>query len=89
MTPEMALDIGKKTILTLMSVSAPMLLTGLVLGILVTLFQAVTSIREMTLTFIPKIVGVLTALLIFAPWILKMITKFTTNIFTNIMYLGH
>ena len=88
MTPEMALDLGKKTIMTLISVAAPMLLTGLVLGILVTIFQAVTSIREMTLTFIPKILGVLGALLVFAPWILGVLTKFATNIFANLANFG-
>jgi len=69
--------------MTLM-VSAPMLLAGLIVGILISIFQAVTQIQEMTLTFIPKIVAVFLALVIFAPWMLEMIMAFTTDLFNSI-----
>ena len=64
--------------------AGPILIFGLVAGLLVSIFQAVTQIHEMTLTFIPKIVAVVVAILIFFPWMLRVITTFTENLFTNI-----
>jgi len=68
--------------------AAPMLTFGLVVGLLVGIFQAVTQIHEMTLTFIPKILAVVIALVIFFPWMLRLILDFTENLFINIpMYV--
>ncbi|MBL0716787.1 MAG: flagellar biosynthesis protein FliQ [Desulfosarcina sp.] len=64
--------------------AGPVLLFGLVAGILVSMFQAVTSINEMTLVFIPKMLAVGLALLIFFPWMLQIIVTFTRNIIINI-----
>ena len=64
--------------------AGPVLLFGLVAGILVSMFQAVTSINEMTLVFIPKMLAVGLALLIFFPWMLQIIITFTQNIIINI-----
>ena len=64
--------------------SAPMLLTGLVVGIIVSLFQTATSINEMTLTFVPKMLAVGGAILLCFPWMLQLMTDFTTNLIRNI-----
>ncbi len=73
--------------LTLM-VSAPMLAFGLIVGLIISLLQAVTQVHEMTLTFIPKIVAVATALLIFLPWMINLIVDFTTRLFESIPSLA-
>ncbi|MBF0274220.1 MAG: flagellar biosynthesis protein FliQ [Nitrospinae bacterium] len=64
--------------------SLPMLGVGLLVGVLVSIFQAVTSIQEMTLTFIPKIVAVGVAIVAFFPWMMQLMVDFTTNLLTNI-----
>ena len=64
--------------------SAPMLLTGLVVGLLVSIFQAATSINEMTMTFIPKMLAVAVALIVFFPWMLQIMVDFTKNLIMNL-----
>ncbi len=64
--------------------SAPMLGLGLVVGLLVSIFQAVTQIQEMTLTFVPKIIAVMAGLLLFLPWMLRIMLSFTAQILTEI-----
>ena len=65
MTPEFVVDIGRKAMETVLLVSAPMLLAALIVGLIISIFQAATQINEQTMTFIPKIVAVLVTLLIF------------------------
>ena len=65
-------------------ISAPMLGFGLVVGVVVSIFQAVTSIQEMTLTFIPKILAVMLSMLIFFPWMIDMMLSYTARIIINI-----
>ncbi|MDL1969689.1 MAG: flagellar biosynthesis protein FliQ [Candidatus Desulfofervidaceae bacterium] len=84
MTPEFVLGIAQQTLKITLLVSAPMLIAGLVAGVLVSIFQAVTQIQEMTLTFVPKILAVIAAVLFFAPWMLRLMMDFTTKIFTQI-----
>jgi len=68
--------------------AAPMLLTGLVVGLLVSIFQTATSINEMTMTFVPKMLAVGVAILLFFPWMLQILTDFTCNLLINIpMYI--
>jgi flagellar biosynthetic protein FliQ len=69
--------------ITLM-MAAPMLLTALLVGLLVSLFQAATQINEMTLSFIPKILAVFVVLIITGPWLLSMISDFTRHLFLHI-----
>ena len=64
--------------------SAPMLAVGLVAGVLVAMFQAATQINEMTLVFVPKMLGVALALLFFFPWMIKLIVGFMENLFINL-----
>ena len=84
MTPDMVLEIGRKAMETTLLVSAPMLLFSMVIGLLISIFQAVTQINEMTLTFVPKIIAVFLAILLFFPWMLQLIVGFTVTLFTNI-----
>jgi len=65
-------------------VSAPLLLTALVVGLVVSVFQAATQINEMTLSFIPKLVGVFTAIVIAGPWILQILIDYTQRLFSSI-----
>ncbi len=84
MTPDMAIDICRKAVQTVLLGAAPMLLAGLIVGLLISIFQAATQINEQTMTFVPKIVAVFLTLLIFAPWIIKLLTVFTTGLFESI-----
>ncbi len=84
MTPELIIDFAKQAITLTILISMPMLGLGLIVGLLVSIFQAVTSIQEMTLTFVPKIIAVFLGLLFFAPWMIEKMTSFTRQIIENI-----
>lgn len=89
MTPEFITGFFLQAIKTAIFLAAPMLAVGLITGVLVSLFQAATQINEMTLVFVPKMLGVAIALLVFFPWMLKMIIGFTQNLIINLpMYIG-
>jgi flagellar biosynthetic protein FliQ len=81
MNPELAVDICRKAIQTILMCAAPMLIVALVVGLLVSIFQAATQINEQTLTFVPKIVAVFITLLIFGSWVIKIVTVFTVGLF--------
>ncbi|WP_082760088.1 flagellar biosynthesis protein FliQ [Abyssisolibacter fermentans] len=74
---------------TILTISAPMLVLALLVGLLVSIFQATTQIQEATLAFVPKIVAVLLAFILFGPWMLNRMIEFTENIFTNINLYIH
>ncbi len=84
MTTEFVLALGREAILLTLMVSAPMLAAGLIVGLSISLLQAVTQIHEMTLTFIPKIVAVASALMIFLPWMINLLTDFTRRLMETI-----
>lgn len=84
MTPEMVMDLAHQGMRVTLFLAAPMLLTALFIGLLVSLFQAATQINEMTLSFIPKILGVVTVLVISGPFLIGLIVDFTTTLFRNI-----
>jgi flagellar biosynthetic protein FliQ len=84
LTAQYVLALGKEAILLVLTVSAPMLLFGLVVGLVISIFQAVTQIHEMTLTFIPKIVAVAIGMLIFLPWMISNLVDFTTRLLNSI-----
>ena len=89
MTEGQVLDIVRDSIYTLIITSMPLLLVSLCIGLIVSIFQTVTSIQEQTLTFIPKIVGVFVALIIFGPWMLTNLTEYITQLWSNFsIYLG-
>jgi len=74
---------------TAVLISAPILLLSLIIGLIISIFQAVTQINEATLTFVPKILVTFIALLIFFPWMLRIMLGFTTTLFTNIPAYVH
>ncbi|GEK48005.1 flagellar biosynthesis protein FliQ [Halomonas pacifica] len=84
MTPEMVMSLAYQGMQVTLWLAGPLLLTALSTGLLVSLFQAATQINEMTLSFIPKILGVFAVLVISGPWLLKRITDFTRDLFGNI-----
>lgn len=84
MTPEFVVSFAKEAITLTILISMPLLGLGLIVGLAVSIFQAVTSIQEMTLSFIPKILAVLLGLLLFAPWMLQRLVGFTRQIITDI-----
>ena len=88
MSPETVIHIGRKAVETILLTSAPMLLAAMVIGLLISIFQAATQINEQTMTFIPKIVAVFLTLLIFGPWIIELLITFTTGIITQIATVG-
>ncbi|WP_306547018.1 flagellar biosynthesis protein FliQ [Desulfobulbus sp.] len=89
MTQEDVVHIGKQAIETVLLTSAPMLIAALVIGLVISIFQAATQINEQTMTFIPKIVGVFVALLFFGPWMMELLITFTIGIISQIATVGH
>ncbi|MEN6468667.1 MAG: flagellar biosynthesis protein FliQ [Smithella sp.] len=84
MTPDTIIGLMAETIKITLLVAAPMLIVGLVVGVIISLFQAVTQIQEMTLVFVPKIVAVLVTLIAALPWMMGMMISYTQNLFINI-----
>lgn len=83
------LYLGRHTLETALLLAAPILLTCMAVGIVVTLLQAVTSMRDMTLTIVPKLLAVGAVTLIFGGWMLQVMLRFTTDIFAQIQNIGH
>ncbi|WP_116474229.1 flagellar biosynthesis protein FliQ [Zobellella maritima] len=84
MTPEVVMNLAYQGMRVTLLLSAPLLLTALLVGLLISLFQAATQINEMTLSFIPKILAVFAVLVVSGPYLLKLIVDFTRELFTNI-----
>ena len=80
MNPEFAIDLLKTMILEALTISAPILLTAMVVGLAISLFQAVTTIHEQTLAFVPKALAVIGILLLLLPWIVRSLIDFTTAV---------
>lgn len=88
MNPQVVLDLGSQALQLILLLSAPILAAGLIVGLLVSIFQAVTSIQEATLAFVPKIVVVFVALILFLPWMMKTMLSFTASLFINLSLYG-
>ncbi len=84
MSPESVMDIGRQAVYMTIIVASPMLLTALVIGLVVSIFQAATQINEATLSFIPKLFGILTILAVVGPWMVTVMTDYMRQVFTNI-----
>ncbi|TRW48814.1 flagellar biosynthesis protein FliQ [Aliidiomarina halalkaliphila] len=84
MSPEQVMTIAYQGMRVTLYLAGPLLLTALLIGLVVSLFQAATQINEMTLSFIPKILGVVVMLVVIGPFLLQLITDFTRELFTNI-----
>jgi len=81
---DLVIQLAQEALRVVLLVSAPMLGLGLMVGLMVSVFQATTSIQEQTLAFIPKIVAVFVAILIFGPWMLRIMVEYFTNTFVNL-----
>ena len=88
MTPQMVVAIGREALMLTVMISGPLLLFALIVGLTISIFQAITQIQEMTLTFVPKILAVALALLIFLTWMINMATDFTRHMFELIPTLA-
>ncbi|MCC6822543.1 MAG: flagellar biosynthesis protein FliQ [Verrucomicrobiota bacterium] len=84
MNPEFAVELIKNLMFQAVTMAAPILLTVLVIGLAVSLFQAVTSIQEQTLTFVPKVIGVVVLLVLLLPWMLRSMIEFTRAVIERI-----
>lgn len=84
MSPAEAITLGQEAVKLSLILSAPLLLVGMLVGIVIAVFQATTQIQEMTLTFVPKIFAVMLALLFFASWMLSMLTDYTAGLINSI-----
>lgn len=89
MSADFVIGLAGSAVFTVLKASAPMLVLALVVGLLVSIFQATTQIQEQTLAFVPKIVAVFISVIIFGPWILNTVVDFTYRLFNNLHnYIG-
>ncbi len=84
MTPETVMTMGRHAMEVTLMVAAPMLLVALSIGLMVSIFQAATQINEMTLSFIPKLVGIFIALIVAGPWMLSVLLDYMRQVLTGI-----
>ncbi len=84
MTEEFVMALGRDALLTVLLVGAPVLGLSLLVGLLVSIFQATTQLNEATLSFVPKILAVLLAVVFFGPWMMTVMLQFTSRIFTSL-----
>jgi flagellar biosynthetic protein FliQ len=87
-SPQLVVDLARNAIMMALMISAPMLVVALVLGLLISVLQAVTQIQEQTLAFVPKLIGVAVVFLIALPWILQTLIRYTTELFRSIPSLA-
>lgn len=85
-TQDAVLDIAREAVYTIIITSAPLLLVSLIIGLIVSIFQTVTSIQEQTLTFVPKVLGVFVALILFGSWMLNNMTGLMDSLWSNFSY---
>ena len=84
MSIEFVINFGREALLVTLLVAAPLLGLALLVGVIISIFQAVTQIQEMTLTFVPKIIVIMLAIIVFGPWMLRILLNFTTTLFLNL-----
>jgi flagellar biosynthetic protein FliQ len=84
MSPEFALDVGKQALILVVLLSAPVLLLGLLVGVLISILQSVTQIQEMTLTFVPKIIVTVLAIIFFGPWMLRLLVSYSVELINHL-----
>lgn len=84
MTPETVIEIGQQALLMIIMLTAPMLLTALAIGLVISMIQAATSIQEMTLTFIPKLLGIFIVLILAGDWMLGILVDYVNRLYESI-----
>lgn len=87
MTPDTVITLARQAVELTLLVSAPLLLTALAVGLLVSVFQAATQINEMTLSFIPKLLAMLVVLVVAGPWMITVLTDYMRRLFTEIPWM--
>ena len=88
MNQQFIINLGREVFFTAVMVASPMLIAGLIVGVTISVIQTATSIQEQTLTFIPKILAVALALLVFLPWMINLLTDFANHMFALIPTLA-
>lgn len=89
MNPDLAIDLFKSTVMFALYIVAPFLGVTLVVGLIASLIQSVTSMQEQTLTFVPKLIALAGLILVLTPWLLRALSEFTVTILTRMGGLGH
>jgi flagellar biosynthetic protein FliQ len=84
MSEDFVMSVGSEAIKTIIYIAGPMLVAAMVIGIIVSVLQAITQINESTLTFIPKMVAVIVVLLVMAPWMMEVLQNYATEVFGNV-----
>ena len=84
MSIEFVINFGREALLVTLLMAGPLLGLALLVGVVISIFQAVTQIQEMTLTFVPKIIVIMVSVIVFGPWMLRIIINFTTTLFLNL-----
>ncbi len=84
MTIDTVVDLGQRAMIVTLMAAGPLLLAGMIVGLLISLFQSVTQVQEITLTFIPKIVAVFIAFIVFLPWMAELVVGLVRELFTNL-----
>lgn len=80
------IDIARQALFLVLKASAPMLITSLIVGLVVSILQTVTSIQEQTLTFVPKLIAIFLVLMLVGNWVMSTITSYTVELFSNFSY---
>ena len=88
MTPESVMTLGRQGVEVTLMLAAPLLIAALAIGLIVSIFQAATQINEMTLSFIPKMVGIFVMLIFAGPWMITVITNFMRDVFLSIPHMA-
>jgi len=89
MNPDLAIDLFKSTVIFALYIVAPFLGVTLIVGLLASLLQSVTSMQEQTLTFVPKLLALSALLMLLTPWLLRALSEFTITLITRMGSLGH
>jgi flagellar biosynthetic protein FliQ len=89
MNPDLAIDLFKSTVTFSLYIVAPFLAATLVVGLVTSLLQSVTSLQEQTLTFVPKLLALSGLILVLSPWLLRSLSEFTITVITKMGGLGH
>ena len=82
------LEVGREALFVILKVSGPIMLAGLLIGLVIALFQALTTIQEMTLTFVPKILLIFVAIVVFLPFMMTTVIEFANRLFDRMIALG-
>ena len=82
------LEVGREALLVVLKTSGPIMLSGLAIGLIIALFQALTTIQEMTLTFVPKIIVIFFAIIVFLPFMMTTVIEFARHLFDRVIALG-